>query len=161
MDNITDEFIKYLITCRKVVTKSPKQKFQQTGCNMRNELELSNTDSSESFIVFLRQNTILPDHYSIGLRWKCIDLAKEIILFRCNGPHGGNIKYPHHFKPHVHYITAKDINEKGIYRTTQAEITNDFYTFDEAMRYFFMYCGVDDAERYFPSILTQSLFDNA
>ena len=160
--DITDEIIQDLITCRKVIIKPPKARFQNAGSNIRNDFEVSNENGQQHFFVFLRCNTILPDRYSIGLRWRCQELSKDIIIFRCNGPHGGNLKFEHHFRPHIHYITAEDINEREIYKTTQAEITDAYCSFAEAFAYFCCYCGIDTnkATEYFPDLLNVGLFDD-
>lgn len=158
---ITDDMINCMITCNKIITKNPKRLMEEHGVNLRNDMELSSSDGQEHFSVFIRQNTQLPDNFSLGLIWKNAELNKNIILYRCNGPHGGNIKIKEHFKPHIHKINAKNI-ENEIYKPTieGIEMTAEYNTFDEALSFFCLYCGIQDACNFFPQIRSQSLFSD-
>lgn len=158
---LTESEIEDIITCNKTITKPPKRQMQESGCNLRNDFELASADNKQHFNVFMRQNTVLPDHFSIGLMWKNTELGKNIIMFRCNGPHGGNEKIPEHFKPHTHTITTDDISNE-IYKPTMSgtKETNEYHTFDEALAYFCLYCGIQNAQIFFPSIISQSLFSD-
>lgn len=158
---LTNEEIDNIITCQKIITKPPKRQMQESGYNLRNDFELTSADNKHHFNVFIRQNTELPDNFSIGLIWKNTDIGKNIIMFRCNGPHGGNLKISEHFKPHTHTITTHDILNE-IYKPTAngTKETNEYHTFDEALAHFCLYCGIQNAQTFFPSIISQSLFSD-
>lgn len=158
---LTNEEIDNIITCQKIIAKPPKRQMQESGYNLRNDFELTSADNKYHFNVFMRQNTELPDNFSIGLIWKNTDIGKNIIMFRCNGPHGGNEKIPEHFKHHTHTITTDDISNE-IYKPTMSgtKETNEYHTFDEALAYFYLYCGIQNAQIFFPSIISQSLFSD-
>lgn len=156
---ITNDMIDRIITCQKIITKPPKCQMQETNSNLRNDMELSSEDGQEHFSVFLRQNKLLPDHFSIGLIWKNAELNKSITVLRCNGPHGGNLKFKEHFKPHIHKITADDIQNECFKPTiNNTEITTNYNTFEEAVMFFCTFCGINNAHIYFPWIMNQSLF---
>lgn len=154
---LEQSYIDHLITCPKLISKPPKKLFQETGANRRNDLEVETLDHQEQFSIFLRQNNILPDNFSLGLIWKSHELNKDIIIFRCNGPHGGNLKIKEHFKQHIHKISAEDINNQH-YKPSSIEVTSEYVSFDQAIAFFMLYCNIKDAHIYFPSITSQSLF---
>ena len=152
------EDIKSFITCKKVISRPPKRIPKDENRCWRNDMELTTSDGSEHFSVFMRQSQILPDNFSIGLRWHCQETGKWITLIRCNGPHGGNKSIAYHNAPHMHLLAEKDYNSDSTNYPTRVNTDVNYKTYDEAIAYFCVYCGIQDADKYFPQILSISLF---
>ncbi len=154
------EDITNFITCEKVISKPPKRTPKDENRCWRNDMELTTLDGNEHFSVFMRQSQILPDNFSIGLQWHCQETGKKITLIRCNGPHGGNKSISWHFTPHVHLLSEENYNAEMLNHPTKVD-TNVYYkTYDEAIAYFCCYCGIRNAEKYFPQVVNISLFPN-
>ncbi|HIU64451.1 MAG TPA: hypothetical protein IAB06_05410 [Candidatus Avacidaminococcus intestinavium] len=143
-----------LINCPKIVIKPPQKEFKAVSGSLRKDLQLLSTDGTKRFSMFIRQNKEFPDNFSVGLLVEDEE-GKKVILFRCNGPHGGcyNLDNPH-FTPHIHYLDEERMSE------SQIECTQEYVTMDDAIVYFCRICNIQDAEKYFPFIKQQmqSLF---
>lgn len=154
--DITQEKLNQLITCHKTIVTPPKKQMFEKSCSLRNNFTAQSTELDENFSVFLRQNAILSEDYSIGLIW----LSKNdgnIIIFRCNGPHGGNISIKEHFVTHTHMLNVTDaIND--IFHENITQPTTQYTTFEDAIQYFCTYCGIEDASNYFSFMRSISLF---
>jgi hypothetical protein len=88
------------------------------------------------------------------------DGASEILLLRCNGPHGG---YNDSFDPnnphwgfHVHRASAAMI-EAGLRPERIATATKEFASYEEALQYFFSTTNVTDAWPHFPDVAQGTL----
>lgn len=147
-----------LITAKKHLLGSPKKKMIVERQFKRNDFDAYSPAVDEKFHVFMRQNTNLPENYSIGLLWNRKN-DESVILFRCNGPHGGNANSPHRFITHTHRLNLKEA-EKDNFIETDTRETDEFSTFEDAALFFFSYCGFDTVEmqKYFPFIYNIPLF---
>nr|DAL94813.1 MAG TPA: Helix-turn-helix XRE-family like protein [Caudoviricetes sp.] len=123
-------------------------------------LRWENGDIAKRFTVFVRQPLILPECFSIGLIWMCEELDENPILFRCNGPHGGNEKITEHFVPHIHKFKLQTLDDEPYSIEKTIEATTEYSTFDGALYYFLTTCNILDAEQYFPTAYEISLFDS-
>ena len=113
---LTQEYINELIGASKRVTKPPKKDYTLERGSYRKDFELYSNEYDECFKAFIRNNHELPDHFSIGLVW-ITEKAKlnnaPPILFRCNGPHGGNQNIPEHFIHHIHSAQLNKYDEQN------------------------------------------------
>ena len=129
VDSLTDGQIAELITCRKHVERA-NQKLRQEGKHLRRDFIAKSVDERHEFVIFTRQSTIIPESFSVGLRWKS-KTGEEVILIRCNGSdheHTNTIERERFSgRCHVHTATERyaSIGKKidsfarpeGIYRT--------------------------------------------
>lgn len=145
----TDQLIQQLITCHKVVTDSPKDKDARSGYTKK-VFTLSSVDEQFSFSGFMNQNIAFPENFSVGLVYKPKEEKGSITLLRCNGMHGGTIQNPHHAFCHIHTIQADYLNQ-GSRVENHIEITNEYSTFEIAIRYYINRIGIvpSDRQRYF------------
>ena len=155
---VSYEILISFITCEKVISKPPKRSPKDENKYWRSDMELTTTDGEEHFFVFIRKSQELPDNFSIGLQWHCRENGKRITLFRCNGPHGGNRKFTWHYKPHTHLLSEEYYNAEMLDHPTDVNTDVCYSTFDEAIAFFCGYCGIQNADKYFPQILNISLF---
>jgi hypothetical protein len=109
----TQQEIDDLIACPKLVSEPPKREMKLDRGHFRNDMRLKSTDDKLEFRVFMRRNEDLPENFSIGLVFLAKDGSGEVVLLRCNGPHGG---YNDSFDPghphwdyHVHRASAEMI----------------------------------------------------
>ena len=155
--NISKEQLDFLITCPKMIAIPPNAEMSiQSKCR-RNSFALQGINSKEKFGVKLRQNIVLPEDFSVILQWQTME--RDIILLRCNGPHGGNRKLPLHFVPHIHRLNL-ELAAQDVFIENDVTSTNGYSTFESAIRYFCTCCGIAAAEKYFPFIIQTSLFDS-
>lgn len=131
----TDEFILELIGCPKIVTTPPSKKLKEELGYQRNSFEMVSPDELYSFSAFIRINLHFKENFSVGLKFHPKGDNKQIILLRCNGVHGENKAFPHHHKPHIHYTEAEDINI-GVIRERKIELTEEYFSYQEALYYF-------------------------
>ena len=97
--------------------------------------------------------------YSIGLQLINNNFEENPILFRCNGPHGGNKSIPEHFVTHIHraQLISVDIGLFGIEKLNEA--CGEFSTLESAIYYFCNTCNILDARTYFPECWEVPLFN--
>ena len=154
---ISNERLEELITTEKVIENSPKRHFKVEKCQRRNDFDVYAPAIGEHFHVFMRQNTILSENFSVGLQWQ---VEKELVtIFRCNGIHGGNRNIPHHLVPHIHKLNLSEA-AKEHFTENVAQETSEYTTFDGAIYYFLNHCKIKGAEEYFPFFHQISLFDD-
>jgi hypothetical protein len=83
------------------------------------------------------------------------DGTGELILLRCNGPHGAFNDYfdltPPHFDFHVHRASAAMI-EAGFRAEKSATVSRDFASYEEALQYFVRSANITDASNHFRDI---------
>jgi hypothetical protein len=80
------------------------------------------------------------------------DGSGEVVLLRCNGPHGGyndsfDPDHPH-WDYHVHRASAEVI-DAGLRPERTATINRDFASYEEALQYFLRATNITDARTYF------------
>lgn len=155
---ISPERLEALITAKKQITMPPKKEMIIDRKFKRNDFDAYSPTLHEYYHIFMRQNIDLPDNYSIGLMLNRKD-EKPIIIFRCNGPHGGNENSPHLFVTHIHKLNVENA-KNDTFQETDTKETDEFSTFEDAAFFFFNYCGFDEIEmqKYFPFLYNISLF---
>ena len=151
----TQQEIDALITCLKVVSEAPKREMKLDRGHFRNDMRLKSTDGKLEFRVFMRRNEDLPENFSIGLAFLAKDGSGEVILLRCNGPHGGyndsfDPDHPH-WDYHVHRASAEMI-EAGLRPEKIATSNEDFASYEEAVQYFLKATNITDAGTYFADL---------
>lgn len=114
MDNIslTDSQIEEFISEAKVVT-NPRARWVEQRKSKRKNYDVESSDGKRKYTLYIRQNTILPDNFSCGLRLE-IPGQEPVTLVRYNGcdhPHenpleGDDVSY----KCHVHRATERYID---------------------------------------------------
>ncbi len=128
--------------------------------HFRNDMRLKSTDDKLEFRVFMRRNEDLPENFSIGLAYLPKDGTGEVILLRCNGPHGGfNDSFDpghSHWDYHVHRASAKMI-EAGLRPEKTATINTDFASYEEALSYFLRATNITGAGDYFADVAQRRL----
>jgi hypothetical protein len=130
-----------LISCPKHISEAPKREMKLFGANWRNDAKLVASDGliKGEFIVFMRKNEDFPENFSIGLIYHPQDERGEIVLFRCNGPHGcfnNDIEQVHpHFDYHIHKASENAI-EAGYAPEKFADRTTEYASFEEALQLF-------------------------
>ena len=69
MDNIslTDSQIEEFISEAKVVT-NPRARWVEQRKSKRKNYDVESSDGKRKYTLYIRQNTILPDNFSCGLR---------------------------------------------------------------------------------------------
>jgi hypothetical protein len=72
-----------------VVSEAPKRDLKLDRGHFRSDLRVKSTDAKLEFRVFMRRSEDLPENFSIGLVFLAKDGSGELVLLRCNGPHGG------------------------------------------------------------------------
>jgi hypothetical protein len=151
----TQQEIDDLIACPKVVSEPPKREMKLDRGHFRNDMRLKSTDDKLEFRVFMRRSEDLPENFSVGLAFLAKDGSGEVVLFRCNGPHGG---YNDSFSPdhphwdyHVHRASAEMI-EAGLRPERAAAINRDFASYEEAVQYFLRATNITDARTHFADL---------
>jgi len=148
----TQPEIDELIACPKVVSDAPRREMKKDRGHSRNDMKLKSTDDKFEFRVFMRRNEDFPENFSIGLAFLAKDGTGELVLLRCNGPHGG---YNDSFDPahphwdfHVHRASAEMI-AAGLRPEKAATISAEYASFEEAVQYFLRETNVANAREYF------------
>ena len=139
-----------------IIEKDPSRGYKEEKGHKRCNLKLESTkENDKSFIVFIRQNSVFLENFSIGLRYQTNDKSLgNVTLVRFNGPHGERSlnQDGHYAKPHIHRITAADISSGNVQpQESHIEITKNYVTFEEALSAFFLEVGVTNYRSYFPS----------
>lgn len=158
---LTDELITKLTTEEKIITDPPKKDFKEENQHLRNEFQMTSSDSSRRYSVFIRKHIKFMENFSIGLIYH-LEEGTSYNLFRCNGKHGEvvvDILNPvPHFGYHTHKITA-ELLENNINDPKHSELTKEYASFEQAMNYFCRYVNIKDADKYFPNINQTNLFE--
>lgn len=96
----------------------------------------------------MRQSDEFHEDFSVGLMWlnayDYIGVSKNIILYRCQGPHDGrqDIGTDLHHDYHTHTISVKDIQSKRYQKPSNRESTDKFNTFNSAILHFIQHCNI-------------------
>ena len=162
---LTEQDIQDLIRLPKVIVgRHPAQGYREENGQRRCDLELESSDETgRAFPVFVRQNIRLPGNFSIGLRY-AVNRGKltTVTLVRYNGPHGehGNAPDGHYALPHVHYITAAEM-EAGYSQPQEnhREVTDKYGNLEDALRVFFNDTATGNYATYFPELIQSRMFD--
>jgi hypothetical protein len=156
----TQDEIDSLIGCAKVVSDPPKRDLKLDRGHLRNDMRLKSVDGKLEFSAFMRRSEDLPENFSVGLAFLPKDGTGEVLLLRCNGPHGGyndsfDPEHPH-WDFHVHRASAEMI-EAGQRPEKSAAVNRDFASYEEALQYFLRATNVTDARTYFADIAQGTL----
>lgn len=163
---LTDDEIQGLLERPKAIaSKTPRAGYKIEGGHRRADLTLEGTvgGSVAAFSVFIRQNLRFIENFSVGLRYRS-NLAGlgDVTLIRYNGPHGDLSIHPdgHYAKPHIHRVTAAELasgsrEPKERHRT----ITDQYTTFDDALRVFFSDLNINGVQMFFPNLLQRQMFN--
>lgn len=143
LETLNDKKIHELLTCLKRVD-NPSAREKLIDKDMRKDYRVSSIDNSHEFILFTRQNTLIPESFTAGLRWKS-KTGEEIILLRCNGSdhiHGNKIEKTT-FGPvcHIHSATERYILA-GKKVESFAEMTNQYQTLEGALNYLVRFANI-------------------
>jgi hypothetical protein len=146
-----------LISCPKEISEAPKREMKLSGAHWRNDATLvASNDLKGEFAMFMRRNEEFPENFSIGLIYHPHDGRGEIMLFRCNGPHGcfnsDFIPTHPHFDYHIHQANENAI-EAGYAPEKSAVKTSEYASFEEALQFFVKAVNLNakDAKQYFPT----------
>ena len=166
MEEYNQDDIDQLISCPKTILEPPKRELKLVGADWRNDMVLaaSSNDLKGRFPVFIRKNEDFPENFSIGLRYVPRDDRGEIILLRCNGPHGNyngteyDARHPH-WDYHVHKATQGAL-AAGKRAESFAEKTSRYASFEEALPFFLAAINLasSDIEKHFPQSSQAGLF---
>ena len=162
---LTDRQILDLIALPKtIVRKEPARAYREDNLHKPCDLELKTVpEGLQTFTVFVRQNTVFIENFSIGLRYQTRDgVLGTITLTRYNGPHGETSRSPdgHYALPHIHRITEEEIVSGHMQpQEKHREITTLYRTLEEGLRIFFANTGITNFVDYFPELQQGRLFD--
>lgn len=159
--SITDPDIIDLLRCPKEITSHARKDMIIENASERNDMVLQSVKDyytePQTFKVFIRRSVFLPEDFSIGLIWLPKG-SSRIILLRYNGRHGLNRSVPHQRVPHIHRLSAQDIQMEK-YDPHQAAETDRYYTLEDALSLFLKECNIIDGDKDFPQLYEFSLFD--
>jgi hypothetical protein len=144
-----------LLAIPKLVSEPPRREMKLERGSWRNDMRLRSVDGDHDFRVFMRKSEEFPENFSIGLAYLPKDGNGEIVLLRCNGPHGEfnatlDASHPH-YSFHVHQATEETI-ASGERPESHAESCAEFASYEEALQYFIRTVNIDDAAEYFPDL---------
>lgn len=160
--DFSDPELSELIACRKTITEPPRKDMAPNGAHLRNDFKCEAIGDDRRFRVFMRQATAFLENFSIGLVY-LLDDGSEIVLLRCNGPHGDVVDDPlsgsadHHVDFHIHVAKEQNI-ANDLSPEAGGTVTTEYGTFDDALAYFIRRCAIEDAERHFPALGNPTLF---
>ncbi|MEI8174086.1 MAG: hypothetical protein WCH07_11485 [Deltaproteobacteria bacterium] len=142
-----------LVSCSKKVVDPPRKEMRSEGGHQRKDMTLSSMDGKWRFSVFMRVNEKFPENFSIGLVHDPRNEPGELVLLRCNGPHGEHDNSPFedshpHLGYHIHRARA-DVIDSGLSPEKFAALTDAYASFQEALHHFLTLANIVDAEGYF------------
>ncbi|MBI3195381.1 MAG: hypothetical protein HYZ34_13095 [Ignavibacteriae bacterium] len=146
----TDELIATLIGCLKKITKPPSKNLKPDRGHLKNNFEVESEDGEHSFTCFIRVNEKFLENFSVGLDYVPKDEPGNVMLLRCNGPHGPHKVHDHHTFCHIHKATAETIS-KGLKPESNIEVTDGYSSYQEAIQYFLKLANIRDDEHFFPT----------
>lgn len=162
MKTWTQSELDELISCPKQVVDPPRKEMRSERGHQRNDMTLGSLHGERRFSVFMRINEQFSENFSVGLIYDPRDEPGDLMLLRCNGPHGEHDNSPMedpqpHFGYHIHRARADVINA-GLLPQKFAESTDAYASFPEALRHFLRLANIIGAETCFPTVYQQSLF---
>lgn len=141
--SLTDEVIKLLLSCEKIV-KNKRPKETQKAKHKERNLEVESIDGAHSFTMITRQSTMIQDNYSCGLMWHST-ATQRIMLTRYNGSdhvHGNPLEGDEFgFSCHIHIATQRYISI-GRKIEHYALPTSRYNTLDGAMKCLMADCKI-------------------
>ena len=153
---LNNDQIDALVSAPKRITdRKPTEGYRHDRGHQRCDLELESiSDPKHRFAVFVRQNLVFIENFSIGLMFHSDHpRLKTFPLVRYNGPHGeSSISEDGHYShPHIHYMRETELT-RGHNRPEprDRELTDRFTTLDQALICFFTDTSVENYELYFP-----------
>ncbi len=163
---LTDQLLQEIITCPKTVIKADRRKMILDNRHYKNNVYLVSNNGIYKYKIFMRKSDEFIEDFSIGLIWtnanECINLSKNIILLRCQGPHDGKkpLETDIHHSYHTHEITVDDITNKRYLKPSNRNLSKDFSSFEEAALYVTRKCGIIDLDKFIdtPSPYSQISF---
>lgn len=156
---LTNTKIEELIKCPKYIFEAnPKQGMpsdtKSTLIKRKNLKLKSDEDETCQFTVFMRQNTMLIEQFSIGLLYNLESINfRRVTLIRFNGEHGQTdwSKDNHYNSFHIHYLNEELLKQR-IFEPKLIVITNKFNTFHSALFEFFNHVNIVNFIDFFPNI---------
>ena len=145
---LSEEFLQTLIMCPKSVLRADRRKMTTNNRHLRNNVYLSSVDGAYQYRMFMRQSEMFIEDFSIGLTWinpnEHSNILKDIILFRCQGPHDGKMPLDTdvHHSYHTHEITIEDIEQKRYKQPSNREGSTVYGSFSQALLYFISRCNI-------------------
>ncbi len=161
---LTDDDIARLIGLPKIiVNQTPSTGYSEVDNNRRRNLDLrAESDPSQRFSVFIRQNMTFIENYSIGLRYHSdIPVLGAITILRYNGPHGETSRAPdgHFAQPHIHRIAANELTSGSSHpQERDRDPTDRYSTFEQAIAAFIEDTAIAESEKLL-ELLQGRLFD--
>lgn len=143
LSSLTDDYLDEMRTERKRRVSATRVK--EKGKHREQQFEcVANASDGRMYLVFTRQNLILPGAFSVGL---CLlqPGAANLILCRYNGLHGHRNILERELvpaMPHVHVATERYIRA-GLDLDGFAYGTDRYVSFDGALRCLIADCGVE------------------
>jgi len=133
----------------KRIIEVMSKEFKEEYRHLRKDFKLKSIEGEYYFRMFIRRHKDFPENFSIGL-----DLLpsteRGMPLIRCNGPHyvTKDILRPNpHYAYHIHKPNSEDV-EKGLRKLSLSEITEEFSSYEEAIRYFIKTTNIINAYEY-------------
>jgi len=148
---LTDDLISKFISEEKVITELPRKDFREESQHFRNDFQLTSSDGTRKYSVFMRKHITFLENFSIGLIYHSEE-GTSINLFRCNGNHGEVVIDILNPIPHFGYHTHKNDPK-------QSELTQEYASFEQALNYFCRYVNIKDANKFFPNINQTNMFE--
>jgi len=156
-DMLTNKQIETLIKCPKTITEAEPQKGMVSDPRnvhtKRKNMKLIAQGGQDEFLVFIRQNMMLTEQFSIGLRYKTENVEiGAITLIRYNGEHGTLdwSKDQHYGSFHIYRINST-LLEQEIYEPKEIKRTNSYSTFEQALALFLQKASIVNASQFLSS----------
>ena len=162
---LTEREIGDLIKSPKMIKERvPARGYKQESGHQRCDLKLESiVEKEKMFSMFIRQNSIYVENFSIGLRYKTTDKAlRSVTLVRYNGPHGETSRGQdgHYNQSHIHRITATEMASGSIeLQEKNREITDRYGTLEEAIGVFCVDVGITNYSDHFPGLEQMGTFN--
>lgn len=131
----TDDLIRTLIKCEKVITVAPLKKYKEDRGHLKKNFTIQSVDGMYTFNVYIRSSIHFKENFTIGMDYNPKEEKGSRCLLRCNGAHGENIAFPHHTTFHIHKASAETIN-RGLKPESNIEETSEYASLDEAIHFF-------------------------
>ncbi len=155
---LTESIILELLGCRKIIVVQPKKKVKQNGKHTENAFDMKEESGAHSFTVFMRQNTELPEDFSVGCVWNRSE-DKSLLLTRYNGNHGEhkNFLTGEKFEGfHIHTFST-ELYQMGISPLNNAIVTDKYASLNEALYCFSQDLNIANVLEFFPELAQGSL----
>ena len=151
---------------KQITSRMPTAGYRLERGSHRCNIELESTsEPKHRFAVFVRQNAVFAENFSIGLMYRSDHPRfKTFTLVRYNGPHGesGYSEDGHYDRPHIHYMRESELSRgHSAPQPRCRKLTDRFSTLDQALICFFTDANVADYELYFPNLTQGGLLDES